>query len=236
MQPTPRSHPTPARDPSGTRTAPSLTEVEGGILDFLISYLRRNTYQPSIREIGKQFDIKSTTTVSEHLQALADKGFIERDPSRSRGIRILGLDLDVQAVSLPCFRDLNEATGGGEGGRSAVRVTLDAQLVGRGGGGFLVRAPGDRLGAVGIGERDFLAVQPARAQDLADGEIVVARIRGVADYFQLRTAGSRLSVHPIGEVSPVPDEDAARMVIVGRVVALYRRLGAPPASTPVTAH
>ena len=63
-----------------------LTRIETQILDYLIEYLRRNTYQPSIREIGRQFDIKSTKTVSEHLQSLADKGWIElsveHDPER----------------------------------------------------------------------------------------------------------------------------------------------------------
>ena len=63
-----------------------------------------NTYQPSIREIGERFGIKSTKTVSEHLQALADKGFLERDPSRSRGVKILGMDLGADTVSVPCFR------------------------------------------------------------------------------------------------------------------------------------
>ena len=67
-----------------------ITEIERKILDFMVHYLRSNTYQPSIREIGERFGIKSTKTVSEHLQALADKGFLERDPSRSRGVKILG--------------------------------------------------------------------------------------------------------------------------------------------------
>ena len=71
----------------------SITEIERKILDFMVHYLRSNTYQPSIREIGERFGIKSTKTVSEHLQALADKGFLERDSSRSRGVRILGVDL-----------------------------------------------------------------------------------------------------------------------------------------------
>jgi repressor LexA len=68
-----------------------LTSLERRILDFIVEYLRRNTYQPSIREIGSRFGIKSTKTVSEYLQSLADKGWIERDSSRSRGVRVIGL-------------------------------------------------------------------------------------------------------------------------------------------------
>ena len=50
----------------------NLTEIGRRILDFMVLYLRTNTYQPSIREIGERFAIKSTKTVSEHLQALAE--------------------------------------------------------------------------------------------------------------------------------------------------------------------
>ncbi len=87
----------------------TLNDIERKILDFMVQYLRENTYQPSIREIGERFGIKSTKTVSEHLSALAEKGFLERDPSRSRGVRILGVDLHPDTVSLPCYGEIPDA-------------------------------------------------------------------------------------------------------------------------------
>ena len=57
-----------------------LTQIEQRVYHYLLDFLCDNTYQPSVREIGKQFQIKSTKTVSELLQSLADKGYIERDP------------------------------------------------------------------------------------------------------------------------------------------------------------
>jgi len=202
----------------------------------MVSYLRANTYQPSIREIGARFGIKSTKTVSEHLQSLADKGFIERDPARSRGIRILGVDLNAQTVSLPCFQDLTEATNGMRDGRMDVHVTLDRQLVSRS-GGFVVRAPRDRLAAAGITEGDFLVIQPVRADELADGEIIVARIGGATDYFQLKKRSSRFFFYPIGGDSKLPDGDeAVQPVILGRVAALFRRMSPLPFTAPITAH
>src|ERR671921_136080 len=70
--------------------AESLTPIERKVYNYLLDFLAENTYQPSIREIGKKFRIKSTKTVSDLLQSLAAKGYIERDPSRSRGVRLLG--------------------------------------------------------------------------------------------------------------------------------------------------
>ena len=80
-----------------------LTKIERRIYNYLVDYLKENTYQPSIREIGKRFGIKSTKTVSEHLQSLADKGHIERDASRSRGVRIVGMNLYPQVLSVPQY-------------------------------------------------------------------------------------------------------------------------------------
>ena len=80
-----------------------LSKIERRILNYLVDYLKDNTYQPSIREIGKRFGIKSTKTVSEHLQSLADKGFIERDASRSRGVKILGMNLSPGVLNVPMY-------------------------------------------------------------------------------------------------------------------------------------
>ena len=67
-----------------------LTQLERRVYHYMIDFLAENTYQPSIREIAKKFRIKSTKTVSDLLHALANKGYIERDESRSRGVRLLG--------------------------------------------------------------------------------------------------------------------------------------------------
>jgi len=64
-----------------------LSTIERRVYHYLLDFLSEHTYQPSIREIGKRFRIKSTKTVSDILQSLADKGFIQRDPARSRGVR-----------------------------------------------------------------------------------------------------------------------------------------------------
>ena len=41
----------------------TLTDVEQGVYDYLIDFLCEHTYQPSVREIGQRFGIKSTKTM-----------------------------------------------------------------------------------------------------------------------------------------------------------------------------
>jgi len=226
-----------APDTSAVRTTPSLTDLEQRILDFMVLYLRTHTYQPSIREIGHHFGIRSTKTVSELLQSLAEKGVVERDPSRSRGIRILGLDLNAQTVSLPCFGDLDEAVDGLRGSNSARRVSLDRQLVNRS-GGFMVRASDGRLAAAGVDEGDFLVVQPVRPEELGDGELVAAIVGGTADYYRTGKGDRRLSLVNLRGERAAPDSvaGAGQAVIVGRVSALYRKIGPLSRTVPATAH
>lgn len=235
----PRSEPTSHRDTStlpGRRIsdggALALTEIERKILDFMVQYLRTNTYQPSIREIGERFGIKSTKTVSEHLQALADKGFLERDPSRSRGVKILGVDLSAQTVALPCFAEMPE----GRNPRSDVQLSIDRRLAGSE-GGFFVRAGSNDLAVLGVHEGDYVLVEPAGLDDLEDGAVVAARVGAGSWFHRLTRNGTGVhleSLKPGGETTVVQDGDA--LELRGRVVAFYRRLDDSAGGLNLTQH
>jgi len=203
---------------------PALTETERKILDFMVQYLRQNTYQPSIREIGEHFEIKSTKTVSEHLQALADKGYLERDPSRSRGVRILGVDLHPQTVSVPCYAELPEDRGRIRTDRAEMFLTIDRRLAGTEGGYFVRAARGD-LPALGVSEGDFVLVEPVVPGELEDGSVVVARLEDAPAYFQYRGNGRGSAVlEPLGGGSPTHVEETKTIPLLGRVAAVYRKM------------
>lgn len=235
----PRSDPTPLRDASAqqSRRAPdpgtqALTEIERKILDFMVQYLRANTYQPSIREIGERFGIKSTKTVSEHLQSLADKGCLERDPSRSRGVRILGVDLTTHAVSVPCYREIPR----GKNDKPEAHLSIDRRLGGSD-GGFFVRAGSSDLAVLGIQEGDYVLVEPADASDVEDGAVVVAAVGTGSMYHRLKRNGTGIeleSLKPGGERTVVEDDD--RFQLMGRVTAFYRRMDEGTGALNLTHH
>lgn len=70
----------------------ALTPRQAQILAFIADHLFEAGYPPTLREIGDCVGIKSTNGVNDHLKALEKKGFIERAPMRSRGIRILRME------------------------------------------------------------------------------------------------------------------------------------------------
>jgi repressor LexA len=154
-----------------------LTPIERRIYNYLVEYLKRETYQPSVREIGTRFGIRSTKTVTEHLQSLQRKGYLDRTPSRSRALRILGLDLSPETLTVPLYKQ-NAYEAGDE--EVEARFDLDRSFA-CSADCFMVRAGGD-LRDLGVLEGDLILVEPAEelaADDLAvfdcDGTIEVHR-------------------------------------------------------------
>jgi repressor LexA len=206
---------------STNRQVEPLSEIERKIFDFMVQYLRANTYQPSIREIGERFGIKSTKTVSEHLQALADKGCLERDPSRSRGVKILGVDLSADTVAVPCFAEMP-----GQGGSPSaeMHVSMDRQLGGEN-GSFIVRAGSGDLAVLGVAEGDFVLVTPAPVESIDDGAVVVAEVGDESAFHRFIRNGKGIyleALQPGGETTLVEDADSLR--VIGRVTGFYRRM------------
>jgi repressor LexA len=146
--------------------------MERRVYHYLIDFLAENTYQPSIREIARKFRIKSTKTVSDLLIALADKGYIERQDARSRGVRLLGYATSTQTQPVPLYARINtgEPALTPENRRSF--VTLDRRFL-PSADVFLVAMRGDGIPGRGIINGDLVLVSPsARAKD---GDMVAVR-------------------------------------------------------------
>ncbi|MBI4541010.1 MAG: repressor LexA [Gemmatimonadetes bacterium] len=226
---------TPAPQRTESTSPLALTEIEQKILEYMVEFLRANTYQPSIRDIAQRFGIKSTKTVSEHLQSLADKGYLERDPSRSRGVRILGVELSTHAISVPCYRDLPDGNRGLMSEQVEMKVAVDRRLAGSA-GSFFLRVRDEGLTALGFCDGDLILVEPAFMKELQDGDVVAARVTGDAVVGRFYRREGRIvldTLHPADHPQVV--DDAADFVLLGRVTALFRRLDRVPAVAAVAA-
>ena len=71
------------------------------ILEFLQSYWQENNYPPTIREIGENTDISSTSVVNYYLDQLEKMGKIERDRKISRGVRLTGMPALTDMLRIP---------------------------------------------------------------------------------------------------------------------------------------
>jgi repressor LexA len=66
----------------------SLSLRQQKILDFIRRFSRDHGFPPTIREIGQEVDISSTSVVNYNLNVLEKKRLIERDKNVSRGLRL----------------------------------------------------------------------------------------------------------------------------------------------------
>ncbi len=197
-----------------------LSALERQVLDWLVEYVRHHTYQPSIREIGAEFDIKSTKTVSELLQSLADKGWVQRDPSRSRGVKLLGLQLDADVVSVPHI-DIHLSDPSLDDPLES--LALDRKLAASA-GCFLISMVGDEMRDAGIRDGDLLLIEPVPLEELEDGDLAVSRMDGETTVRRFeRRGGGRIVLEAAGGV-PAIMTTAGALEVQGRVGAVIRRL------------
>jgi repressor LexA len=199
-----------------------LSKIERRILNYLVDYLKEHTYQPSIREIGKRFNIKSTKTVSEHLQSLADKGHIERDASRSRGVRIQGLNLFPEVASVPCYGKIAAGLPALLDEDVTERYDLDRKLVSSA-DCFVLKVDGESMVAMGILDGDRVVVEPVEIADLENGEIVAARLGGEATVKRYFARDGQVVLEPANPgFAPTLVHEYDDFAVLGRVIGLFR--------------
>ncbi|MGW6729440.1 transcriptional repressor LexA [Nocardia sp. NPDC055029] len=182
-------------------------------------------YPPSAREIADAVGLRSTSTVSKHLKALEEDGFLRRGAAMTRPI-------DVRLF-------LRHAPAGGSGGSVTVPVvgdiaagtpilaeqhvddllTLPRELVGRG-EVFGLRVRGDSMIDAAICDGDLVVVRSQREAD--SGDIVAAMIGEEATVKVYRRRNGHVQLEPRNPAYSVIDGDEA--VILGRVVSVMRRI------------
>ena len=84
--------PDPPTDPT------NLTPRQRKVLEVIRDWVERFGYPPSVREIGDAVGLTSTSSVHHQLRTLERKGYLRRDPHRTRAVDVRGPDdpaLDV---------------------------------------------------------------------------------------------------------------------------------------------
>ena len=197
-----------------------LTPLERRVYHYLIDFLAENTYQPSIREIAKRFRIKSTKTVSDLLGALSQKGFIERDQSRSRGVRIVGQKGQSNTQPIPYYGKVHAGEPALLADHRMGYITMDRRFL-PGEDVFFLRVKGDSMTGRGILNDDYVLVSPSsRAKD---GDIVAARLGEEATIKTLTHRGATIVLEPANEadrsIEVTPRDDFS---VLGVVCGIFR--------------
>jgi repressor LexA len=209
-----------------------LTARQQEIWNFLVEYVDRHGYPPTVREIGERVGLASPSTVHAHLANLERAGLLRRDPTKPRALELIGrekreaepLDEPGDAADIARLPLLGEIAAGGP-------LLADQNIEGylpmpsSAKGDFLLRVKGESMIEAGILDGDLVIVQ--RTQDARNGEIVVALVGDdeSADEATVKTfyrEKDRIRLQP--ENATMEPIYGNHVQILGRVVGVFREL------------
>ena len=210
-------------------TGDLLSKKRRDILAFIDNTQRTRGYPPSVREIGEACALASPSSVQFHLKVLQQQGFLERDPSKPRALRInlpgyQELRVSDDTVVVPLLGDVAAGLGTlATQSHTGDVVSVPCHL-GSAGALFALRVKGDSMIGDGILERDIVI---ARKQNTANaGEIVVAGIfdqqEATIKRFDYDYQRNRVTLKPANPHYQPMEFNASEVEIYGKVVFLQR--------------
>ena len=201
-----------------------LTGRQAKILDYLVGTLRERGYPPSVREIGAAVGLSSSSTVHAHLAQLEAKGFIKRDPARSRAIELVDKALYAQPskemLNVPLVGRVTAGTPILASENIEDYFPIPTEFVGMG-EFFMLKVRGDSMIQAGILDGDHVIVRKQAAAE--NGDIVVALVNGdEATVKRLYREKDHVRLQPENpHMDPIIAVD---VWVLGKVVGLVRRV------------
>lgn len=197
----------------------ALKPKEKIVFEYLKEKMNKNGYAPSVREICRDLDIKSTSSVQTYLENLVSKGYISRENGKSRAI-IISEDVEKPthnyrvpllgqvAAGIPI---LTAESFDGYINYCTDKSYEEKQL-------FALKVKGESMKEIGIMDGDTVIVEKCEYAD--NGKIVVAMIEDEATVKRFYKENGRYRLQPENsEMEPIIVDE---VTILGQVVADMR--------------
>ena len=191
---------------------PRTSDKADRILEYVNQFVQENGYAPSVREIGAAVGLRSTASVSYHIQALQDKGLLLTPDAKGKKRALVTSTrpgqipvVGVVTAGVPILAVENqEGTMAWDGDPSC----------------FALRVRGDSMINAGILNGDKVVVRPQQTAN--DGQIVVARIGDEATVKRLRRRNGEIWLMPENEnYAPIDGSEAEIIGLVRGVIREY---------------
>jgi repressor LexA len=207
------------------------TKRQQAVLNVIEQCIREKGYGPTVREICQVLNLSSPSTVHVHLRALEDKGYIKRDPLKSRSIALTySLDNEPEAtsvsstqydniISVPLIGDVAAGTPILAEQNITDTMMLPTEIVGDS-PSFMLSVHGESMIEAGINDGDYVVVREQKVAN--NGDIVVAMIDDGATVKRFYKEQNYIRLQPENSsMDPIITTDCS---IAGKVVAVFRRI------------
>ena len=181
------------------------------IMDYVNQFIQENGYSPSVREIGAAVGLRSTASVSYHLQALQEKGFLQSPGAKGKKRALV---TGARPGQIP-------VVGVVTAGYPILAVeNQEGSMPWSEPGCFALRVRGDSMMGAGILDGDKVVVRPQSTAN--NGQIVVARIEDEATVKRLSRKNGEIWLLPENDAyDPIDGTNAEIIGIVRGVVREY---------------
>lgn len=231
-----------------------LTRKQRELLVFITDRIDETGVPPSFDEMKEALNLRSKSGIHRLITALEERGFLRRLPHRARALEVLQRpDAGARPAAgrfspavveggraaaprraaeppAPAFASLSDlpVLGRIAAGTPIEAIQHEVDRIGapaallRGGENFVLEVQGESMIEAGIHDGDYAIIQ--RADDAANGEIVVALVDGEeATLKRLRKKGASIALEAANPAFETRIYGVDRVAVQGRLVGLMRR-------------
>ena len=153
-----------------------ISKKQQEILDYIKNEILNRGFPPAVREICEAVNLKSTSSVHSHLEALEKNGFFRRDATKPRAIEIIDDNFNLvrrEVVNVPLIGTVaaGQPILAVENIESYFPVPAEFMPNEQ---SFMLRVKGDSMINAGIFDGDQVLVK--QQSTASDGDIVVALV------------------------------------------------------------
>lgn len=206
-----------------------INEKRDQIIRFISEQINEKGYPPSVREIAKAVNVRSSSTIHTYLSKLKEEGLLQKDGANSRAIRLTASgqaaagidDAEVQQNEYLEVPVLGKITAGQpilaiqnitETFPLPISFAQNKDL-------FMLKVRGESMINVGILDGDYVIV--SRQPNANDGEIVVALIGDEATVKTFYREADCIRLQPENDyLEPIRLKE---VVVLGRVIGVFRK-------------
>ena len=210
-----------------------LTDRQEDILTFLKQFTLESGYPPTLREIGKHFQISSTFGVKRHLEALVKKGFINIESNASRGISLVrktsedfidrSIRDDDAFVKIPVIGRVAAGIPINAVENLEGSLVVDPSFLKKAEDAFALRVKGDSMINAGINDKDLVIVSPR--EQAKSGDIIVAMLNDEATVKKFEFLNNKIRlIAENNAYSPIEVKSEDDFKIIGKVKGVVRWL------------
>ena len=197
-----------------------ISKKQQEILDYIKNEILNRGFPPAVREICEAVNLKSTSSVHSHLEALEKNGYIRRDPTKPRAIEIIDDNFNLtrrEVVNVPLIGQV----AAGQPLLAVENITsyfpIPAEFIPKE-EVFMLNVKGESMVNAGIYDGDQIIVK--QQSTASNGEIVVALVDDSATVKRFYKENGHIRLQPENDFMEPIIVDSCE--IIGKVIGLIR--------------